>query len=185
MSEGKLYSRTAYNGYRVFNNLNNSAKATLIQSLLSACTLPSGESPNIGKHLAVELPNSSLQIRNYPSSLKDLRCRDTLMLRHSRLLKAHGTQLSLLRNRLDQRPRNHYRLGHSASTKSFEISWIVRTILFLALPSSSQKIVDQYFWVNLFLYVTAEESKLLDRNHPVGLYHAKQAVDQGHALRRS
>ena len=64
----KLYSRTTYNGYRVFKNLNNSAKATFIQSLLSACTLPSGESPNIGKHLAVELPNSSLQIRNHPSS---------------------------------------------------------------------------------------------------------------------
>ena len=64
----KLYSGATYNGYRIFNNLNNSAKATFIQSLLSACTLPGGKSPTIGEHLAIELPNSSLQIRNSPSS---------------------------------------------------------------------------------------------------------------------
>ena len=64
----RLYSGNSYKGYRVFNNLNNSAKATLIQSLLSLCALPGGESPSIGKHLAIELPNSSLQIRNHPSS---------------------------------------------------------------------------------------------------------------------
>ena len=64
----RLYSGATYNGYQIFNNLNNSAKATLIQSLLSACTLPSGKSPTIGEHLEIELPNSSLRIRRNPSS---------------------------------------------------------------------------------------------------------------------
>ena len=64
----KLYSGRTYNGYRIFNNLNNSSKATFIQSLLSECTLRSGKTPTIGEHLAIELPNSGLRIRSNASN---------------------------------------------------------------------------------------------------------------------
>jgi len=64
----KLYSRTTYKGHRIFNNLNNASKARFIQSLLSECTLPSGDSPKIGRDIEIELPNSSLSIRNITAS---------------------------------------------------------------------------------------------------------------------
>lgn len=59
----RLYSGTTFRGYRVFNNLDNFTKASFIQSLLSACILPSGGSPVLGTHLEIDLPNSDLQIR--------------------------------------------------------------------------------------------------------------------------
>ncbi len=64
----RLYSGTDYKGYRVFNNLNNASKARFIQSLLSECTLRSGDSPKIGRDIEIELPNSSLSIRNITAS---------------------------------------------------------------------------------------------------------------------
>jgi len=64
----KLYSGDDYKGYRVFNNLNNASKARFIQSLLSECTLRSGDSPKIGRDIKIELPNSSLSIRNITAS---------------------------------------------------------------------------------------------------------------------
>ncbi len=56
------YSRIGIDGYRIFNDLNNTAKVPLIKALLKQCTLNSGKSPQIGRELEVHMPNSDFQI---------------------------------------------------------------------------------------------------------------------------
>ena len=58
----KYYSSVSLDGYRVFRNLSNKQKVLLIKGLLNECTTRSGTTPQIGRDLHVQLPNSSLQI---------------------------------------------------------------------------------------------------------------------------
>ncbi len=60
----KYYSSMSENGYRIFRNLSNARKVDFIKALLNECVLVSGDTPQIGRELQLQLPNTSLQISN-------------------------------------------------------------------------------------------------------------------------